>query len=235
MKTVDINCKGYSVKADVYEGDQSSPILLSLIGRTSNRKRRQYSNFFPRVASDLGITTVIFDYSGHGDSPFDLAELCNAQHSLEVITVYDWIAAHYPNRKIFVLGSSYGCYMAARLYNFRKVEGIIFRAPAIYDSDEFYTKMKDENQANTDAFRKNSDMMRSHPYFRNAKRLNGRVLVVVHEDDEQIPKEVTDVYSKVFEGETVIAKGYKHSLNDSNDEEVENYNEIIFDWLKQNT
>lgn len=68
-KTLDIECVGYAVKADIYEGSSDGAILLSLIGRTSKRTKQRYYDFLPRLSKELGITTVIFDYTGHGDSP----------------------------------------------------------------------------------------------------------------------------------------------------------------------
>ncbi|MEK9196180.1 MAG: alpha/beta fold hydrolase, partial [Patescibacteria group bacterium] len=153
-KTIDIQCVGYSVKTDIYEGSEDGVILLSLIGRTSRRTKQRYYDFFPRLAQELGITTVIFDYTGHGDSPFDIEELSPAQHFLEVITVFDWIKEKYPNRKVFVIGSSYGGFLATQLTKYRKFESLILRAPSIYEPSEFYTLKKNEDREATQVFRR---------------------------------------------------------------------------------
>lgn len=233
MKTIDIDCLSYALKADVYEGDDHSPIVLSLIGRTSQRKKRQYVNFFPRLASDLGITTVIFDYSGHGESPLNFDDVRPAQHSLEVVTVFDWIMKNYPGRKIFVIGSSYGGYMAARLFNFRKVDGLIFRAPAMYDSDHFYDLLVDQVSAATQDFRNNKELVDAHPYLRSAPEFEGDVLVITHEHDEHIPRVVTDVFRDRFNAQEVVIPNITHSLDDTTEIQIEQYNQIIFDWLQK--
>ena len=226
MKTIEIDCLTYSVKADIYEGDDTSPILLSLIGRTSQRKKRQYVNFFPRLANDLGITTIIFDYSGHGESPLNFDDIRPAQHSLEVVTVFDWIKENYPNRKIFVIGSSYGGYLAARLSNFRRMDGLIFRAPAMYDSDDFYNLLADQVSAATQDFRNDRELVNAHPYLRNASEFEGDVLVITHEHDEHIPRVVTDVFKERFDAKEIIVPNITHSLDDASDEQIEAYNRM---------
>ena len=235
MKSLDIECVGYAVKADVYEGASDKPVVLSLIGRTSHRKKRQYVHFFPRLADELGITSVVFDYSGHGDSPYEIGDIRPAQHALEVVTVYDWIAHHYSERKIYVIGSSYGGYMTARLFNFRHIDGIIFRAPAMYNSDYFYTKLKDQSEESWAALRRNRDAMAAHPFLRSAGEYEGEVLLLTHENDELITVEVTDTYREAFHADEIIVPETPHSLDGVSDEKIARYNQIIYDWLAQRT
>ncbi len=233
--TTDIECTGYSVKADIYEGDKDGAVLLSLIGRTSKRTKQRYYDFLPRLAQELGITSVIFDYTGHGDSPFDIKELSPAQHFLEVITVFDWMKQQYPDRKFFVIGSSYGGFLATQLTKYRKFDGLILRAPAIYKPSEFYTMMKNENRDATQAFRRNSDALAKHPLLARASQFEGNVLLVVHENDEQIPKETTDAYANAFKPETILVEGVTHSLDNVTEQQVADYNQKIFDWLGRYT
>lgn len=233
-KTIDIDCKGYSVKTDIYQGKEDGAILLSLIGRTSKRTKQRYYDFLPRLAKELGITTVIFDYSGHGDSPYDIQELCSAQHFLEVITVFDWIKSQYPNRKVFVIGSSYGGFLATQLTKYRKFDGLVLRAPAIYRPQDFYTLMKNEDRNATQDFRRNQELLSKHPLLARAKNFEGKVLLVVHENDEQIPKETTDAYANAFSPEVILVKGVTHSLDNVTEQQVDEYNQQIFDWFSKN-
>lgn len=230
--TTDIECTGYSVKADIYEGSDDGAVLLSLIGRTSRRTKQRYYDFLPRLATELGITTVIFDYTGHGDSPFDIKELSPAQHFLEVITVFDWLKAKYPNRKVFVIGSSYGGFLATQLTKYRKFDGLILRAPAIYKPSDFYTLKKNEDREATQAFRRDAEALGKHPLLARASKFEGKVLLVVHENDEQIPKETTDAYANAFKSEVILVKGVTHSLDNVTEQQVNAYNQRIFDWLK---
>ncbi len=232
--TMDIDCVGYAVKADIYNGDENGAVLLSLIGRTSKRTKQRYYDFLPRLAEELGITTVIFDYSGHGDSPFDIEELSPAQHFLEVVTVFDWIKEKYPDRKIFVIGSSYGGFLATQLTKYRKFNGLILRAPALYRPFDFYTLMKNEDRKATQMFRRDIEALAKHPLLARASKFEGRVLLVVHEKDEQIPKETTDAYENAFKPEVIIVEGVSHSLDNVSAQQIDEYNQQIFDWLASN-
>jgi uncharacterized protein len=229
--TLDIECVGYAVKADIYEGSKDGAVLLSLIGRSSRRTKQRYYDFLPRLATELGITTLIFDYTGHGDSPFAVEDLSPAQHFLEVITVFDWIKQQYPDRKVFVIGSSYGGFMATQLTQYRAFDGLILRAPAIYRPADFYTLKKYEDRDATMAFRRDSDALAKHPLLARAAQFKGDVLLVVHTKDEQIPKETTDAYAHAFQSE-LIEEDVAHSLDKTSEQQVSDYNQKIFNWLE---
>lgn len=233
MKTLDIPLNGYAVKADIYEGSENGAILLSLIGRTSRRTKQRYYDFLSSLASELGITSVIFDYTGHGDSPFDIEDISPAQHFLEVIAVFDWIKENYPNRKVFVIGSSYGGFLATQLTKYREFDGLVLRAPAIYKPSDFYTLKKNEDREATQEFRRNAEALATHPLLARASKFKGKVLLVVHENDEQIPKETTDAYANAFKPEVFLEKGVSHSLDNVTEQQVADYNQRIFDWLKK--
>lgn len=233
-KTLDVQCVGYALKADIYEGDSDSAILLWLIGRTSKRNKQRYREFLPRIAQQLDITSVIFDYSGHGDSPFNIEDLSPAQHFLEVITIFDWIKAKYPNQKVFVIGSSYGGFLATQLTKYRKFDGLILRAPAIYRPSDFYTLKKNEDREGTQAFRRDVESLAKHPLLARASSFEGDVLLVVHENDEIIPAQTTDAYAKAFKSEVIVAKDVTHSLDNSTQQQIAEYNKMIFDWLAEN-
>lgn len=232
--TTDIQCVGYAVRADIYKGSDDGAILFSLIGRTSKRTKQRYYDFLPSLSKELGITTIIFDYTGHGDSPFDIEELSPAQHFLEVITVFDWIKESYPNRKVFVIGSSYGGFLATQLTKYRKFDGLILRAPAIYKPSDFYTLKKNEDREGTLAFRRDAEALSKHPLLARASKFEGKVMLVVHEKDEQIPKETTDAYANAFKPKVILVKGVTHSLDNVTQQQVDDYNKKVFDWLSEN-
>ena len=232
--TVDISCKGYAVKADIYNSSKDGLVALVLIGRTSRRTKKRYNDFLSYLANEMGITCVIFDYSGHGNSPFEINELSPAQHFLEVITVFDWMKAKFPNRKFFVFGSSYGGFLATQLTKYRKFDTLVLRAPAIYIPNDFYTLKINENREKTQIFRRDVKALSVHPLLFRASKFDGKVLLVVHEKDEQIPKETTDAYANAFNPDTIVIKDATHSLDNFSQKQIQDYNQQIFDWLAKN-
>ncbi len=233
--TFDIECTGYAVKSDWYETDNTDEIILSLIGWTSNRKN--YNDILSAICSDTGKSALVFDYSGHGDSPFNVNTTRPAQHFLEVTCVFDWLKQKYPKAKVTVMGTSYGGFLAVQLTKYRTFDNLILRVPAIYQPSDFYTLNEqinsDEAWAAKDAFRRDVEALARHPLLGRASSFKGRVLVVVHEKDEQVPKETTDAYINAFNAETYVAKGFPHSIFNQTREELDAYQNTISEWLKK--
>ncbi len=232
-KTIDINCGDYSVKADVYDAGINGPVALFLIGRTSSRSKPRYHQFLPRLAKELGISSVIFDYSGHGDSPLTIEERSSAQHLEEVLAVFDWAKIKYPKGKFFVFGSSYGGFLATHLSQQRDFDILTLQAPAIYRPSDFDVTYKNEDDQKTFDFRRNPAELSKHPLLKNAAKFQGKVLLIVHQRDERIPKEVTDVYANAFNCK-VILENVPHSLGQATKEEAAHYNQVVVDWIKDN-
>lgn len=233
--TFDIECTGYAVKTDWYETKNTDEIILSLIGWTSNRKR--YNDILSAICAKTGKSALVFDYSGHGDSPFDVNTTRPAQHFLEVIYVFDWIKEKYPNAKITVMGTSYGGFLAVQLTKYRTFDNLMLRVPAIYQPSEFYTLNEkintDEAWAAKDAFRRDVEALSKHPLLGRASSFKGRTLVVVHENDEQVPKETTDAYINAFNADVYVAKGFPHSIYNQTREELTEYQNKISEWLNK--
>lgn len=232
MQTVKIPCVGYDVTADIYgDGEPGDLLILSLIGRTSNRSKQQYSRLFNRLDKDLGAISVVFDYSGHGESPFNIDDMTQAQHFSEVITVFDWMQKQYPNRTTIVIGSSYGGPHATRLLQYRKFNGILLRAPAIYMPDTFYTKKKDEDREQTDAYRKDTEQLAKNPLLIEAAKFKGQRLLIVHGADAIIPTQVTDAYADAINPEVETIPDLPHSLDDATPEQMDEYLDIMYSFF----
>ena len=238
-----IECTGYSIAADLAVGDDSEHILLVLHGYHSSKTRQQH--FTQSMKEMTGTSTLAIDLSGHGESPFELRNTRPAQHFLEVICAFDWIEKTYPHARISVSGSSYGGFLAVQLTKYRKFDNLILRAPAIYTPSSFYdpwsNRIDNTNQYDKKiaAFRKNRDTLAKHPLLGRAASFEGRTLVVVHEDDETIPRETTDAYIHAFSADSFVAPSMTHSIDHAiaigviDESDLRTYEESIAKWLKQ--
>ena len=235
MKTFQIACSGYTVDADWYDGQNPDEILLTLIGWTSNRKR--YGDILPPLIEKTGMSALVFDYSGHGDSKLDLSKTRPAQHFLEVIYVFDWLKEQYPNAKITVMGTSYGGFMATQLTKYREFDRLILRVPAIYRPEDFYTLNSqlnsDEGWAAKAAYRKDAEALAKHPLLARAARFKGKSLVIVHEHDQSVPTETTDAYIKTFGADVYLAKGFPHGFHEAPQELIPAYLDNVAGWLSK--
>jgi len=234
MKTLEIPCVGYSVVADWYEGKSTDKILLSLIGWQSSRKK--YDDILSAIVGQTGMSALVFDYSGHGDSPFKAEDTRPAQHFLEVICVFDWLKAQYPDAEISVMGSSFGSFLGVQLTKYREFANLILRAPSIYRPQDFYNLAPYVHQTPaTIAFRTDKEALAKHPLLARASEFKGKTLVAAHENDEYIPQDVIDAYVGVFNAELYVAKGFPHSIADQPKEQKEAYQKVIANWLKGNS
>lgn len=237
MNTLAIPCITYSLNAEWYEGVSTQHILLVLMGYGSTRAKQ-----VPLVSAlvrNTGMSALVIDYSGHGDSPFSLEETRPAQHFMEVICAYDWIKRTYPDSSISVMGASFGGYLASRLVRYREVNKLLLRVPAIYEESEFYTpgrgRLRGEEgyQTKANLYRKNTQRLLHHPVLKNADAFKGETLVVIHENDDLIPPETTAAYTQAFNAKTYVAKGFHHSINESpiNDVQLLEYQNYLSEWL----
>jgi len=239
-KTFEIACAGYSIKADWYEGKNTDQVMLVLQGFTSSRSRQKvFTNF---MVDAIGISALVIDYSGHGESPFELKDTRPAQHVLEIVYAFDWIREHYPNANITVIGNSYGSFLATHLAHYRSFKNLVLRAPAIYKPEALYdlwlTRFNDEGAYRDTivTYRTNSAEMNANPLLATKDLpFQGKVLVVVHENDEIVPRQTSDAYIRAFDADSFIAEGFTHAVSQSDvtEQQLQSYHQHIADWLKE--
>ena len=229
---VDIQCVGYSVKAELYEGSADRAVLV-LIGFTSEKDK--YQNLANSIVAQTRSTVLVLNYSGHGESPFDIQDIMPAQNFLEAITAFDWLKEKYPQAKITVIGTSYGGFMATQLTEYRSFEQLILRVPALYEPDNFYTRWRDSNIEKRHEYRLHAPDLDQHPLLKRARDFKGRTLVILHENDEVCPIHSTQPFINAFKADSWIAPRLRHSFWGSNISETEeaNYNKQITDWMKR--
>lgn len=233
IKELQIPCVGYSINADWYEGETTDEILLVLIAWNSTRAK--YQDITEHMVKSTGMSALVVEYAGFGESPFDVMNIRPVQHFLDAITAFDWLKEQHPNSRISVMGTSYGGYMATQLTKYRDFDNLVLRVPAIYIPKDFYALNKDINRRDERTYRQDKEMLNTHPLFNRASKFKGRTLVVVHEFDESIPKETTDKYIEMFKADTYLAKGFKHSFNvNAPADDKLAYKNAISDWLNVN-
>lgn len=230
----DIPVLGYSVKADFYKGSAANKAALFLIGYQSDRARQR--EFIESLVNSTGYSVLVFDFSGMGDSPFNLDDTTPAQHFLETIYAFDWLKANNPNAELTVIGSSYGGYMAAQLTKYRRFNKLVLRVPAIYRLEDFYSPQALIHTPESRAIRSNNEQLAKHPIITRATAYKGKTLVVVHGKDDAIPKETTDAYIKAFNADVYTQPEFVHSLGDPANpkDKFTHYQQAIANWINNN-
>mgnify|MGYP000361326315 CR=1 FL=1 len=236
-----IDCLGYSLAADWYEGNEED-IIVVFPAYTSSKAR--IKDIVQTLCEDTGCAALVFDYTGHGESPFELRDTRPAQHFLEAITVFDLIKSKYPNARITVFGTSYGSFLATQLTKYREFDRLILRVPGIYRPSAFYDtwayRLDNTESYNEDilAYRSDEEEVSKHPLFARASSFKGKTLVVVHDDDEVIPKATSNVFIKAFNAESFVEPGFIHNIGDAinedrvSQEQLSAYKQKYVNWLK---
>lgn len=231
MKKIEINCVAYSIVADLYDNG-SDKIMLALPGWMSSKAG--YEPLVSFIVDEAKTSALVIDYTGHGESPFDAMEIRPAQHFLEVITAFDWIKEHFPHAEISVMGYSYGGQMAMRLTEYRDFAKLVLQVPTIFAPRSFYSLNKNIDRQQERRNRKDQELLSSHPLLARTTEFEGRTLVMWHELDDNVPKELADKYIEIFRADSYLAKGWGHGFNDeASEQEQLAYKKAITDWLNK--
>ncbi len=229
---VKIHTTGYDLCADWYKTDKDH-VLLVLPGFTSTKKK--YEDLVSCLVERTGFSALVLDYAGHGESPFVLDNLSRADNFSDAVAAFDWLAKNYADKKITVMGTSYGGFHAAYLTKFRRFQNVIFRVPASYPEETLYTKLGDMKDAHSASYRNNPDNYVDHWLFTHTDSVKGRALVITHEFDTVCPPVATKPFAAAFSADTWEAPGFKHGFGESNvtEHQIDEYYQKIADWLHE--
>lgn len=242
IKQTTIDCLGYSLAADWYEGSEED-IIIVFPAYTSSKAR--IKDITLTLCEATGCSALVFDYSGHGESPFELRDTSPARHFLEAITTFDSVKSQYPNARITVFGTSYGSFLATQLTKYRNFDRLILRVPGIYKPHSFYDtwayRLDNTEAYNKDifAYRSDESEIAKHPLFARAGSFPGKTLVVVHDNDEVIPKATSNVFIKTFNADSFVEPDFIHNIGDAINEErvskdvLESYKQKFVNWLEK--
>ena len=231
-KQISIPITGYEIQADWYKGTDQGAVLLTFVGFSSNKMRN--SEFVANVVEQTGLSALVVDLSGHGESSFDLKKTTPAQHLMEAAKAYDWIRATYPNRTIHVMGTSYGGFMAAYLTRFRAVTKLVLRTPAIYEPKDFYTPHQFIDKITVREYRKDMMAVEKHPLFLQDALQQPATLLIVHGEDKDIPSATSEVYQSKFDATVYTAEGFAHAFRDASNpqDQIPAYYQAVTTFLK---
>ena len=231
MKKVTIDCTGYQIAADLYEQDQDK-VLLVLPGFTSSKQN--YKPLVEAIIERTNTSALVIDYSGHGESPFDIQDITITENFSEVVRAYDWLRQQYPDTPIDVMGTSYGGYFAAKLATVREVRKLIMRVPANYDPKDLYTPWRELDQEQIrNVYRVDPNNFTKHPVLDAAQNFKGQAYLLTHELDEACPRPCTDPFAAAFKAEAWEAKGFMHGFGATkpSPQQMNEYQDKLGEWL----
>jgi pimeloyl-ACP methyl ester carboxylesterase len=186
-----------------------SPAILFVHGQGSSQ-----AGYLPRakaLTEQLDVTCLIFDLTGHGESPM-LANVTARDHLNDCEVAFDALANHpgVDAHRIGVCGASYGGYLSALLSGRRDVARLLLRAPGLYADAAIDTPLDRRSSSSSDAA--------ASQLFAGLDQSRAGVLIVESEYDELIPHSVIEAYLRECpRANHKVLRGARHALSEADE------------------
>jgi len=198
--------------------------------------QRQYIARAREIAA-LGCMCLTFDLYGHAATANFRASATPEQNCSDVLSAYDLLVGmtNVDPRRIGVIGSSYGGYLAAILTKTRPVRWLGLRAPALY-LDEDWTKPKlSIDRTRLMEYRLQSIKPEGNQALSACADFSGDVLLVESENDLIVPAQVGIDYRTAFANARSLTyrriEDADHALSESRWQQA--YTGLLVSWARQ--
>ncbi len=165
----------------------TSPRVLVLHGAGNSNRGR-----FQMLREELfakGISSVAFDFVGHGDTGGDLKSSSLSSRTRQACRVVDALNLQQP---FSVIGASMSAYTSVKLLEHFQIKSLILLVPAMYTSQAYTTPF---NRGFSDIIRQPQSWVQSDAW-RILADYTGRLLIVAGENDQIIPR---DVINRIYD------------------------------------
>ncbi|UCD79065.1 MAG: alpha/beta fold hydrolase [Desulfobacterales bacterium] len=228
---IQVGFENHTLIGDVLS-DGSPPRLMVLHGAGNSCRQR-----FQLLREELfaaGISSLAFDFVGHGDTGGDLKSSSlrsRTRQARRVIDSFNW------QQPFSVIGASMSAYTAVKLLAHYQIKRLVLLVPAMYSAQAEAVAF---NRGFTEIIRQPQSWMNSDAWDILAQ-YTGRLLIVAGENDTIIPRGVINkIYDSAVNSsarELYIAPNASHfvftDLRSDNPEEFEHIFSRICKTLKE--
>lgn len=165
----------------------NSPRLLVLHG-AGNSNRGRFRTLREELLTQ-GISSVAFDFVGHGDTGGNLKNSSLSSRTRQACRVVDSLNLPQP---LAVIGASMSAYIAVKLLEHFQIKSLVLLVPAMYASQAYTTPF---NRGFSDIIRQPQSWIQSDAW-RLLAGYTGRLLIVAGENDQIIP---CDVINRIYD------------------------------------
>lgn len=179
---IQVNFEAHTLIGDIIAQNNSPQVLVLHGAGDSNRGR------FRMLREELfakGISSVAFDFVGHGDTGGDLKSSSLSSRTQQACGVVDSLNLQQP---FSVIAASMSAYTSVKLLQHYQIKSLILLVPAMYTSQAYTIPF---NQGFTDIIRRPQSWIRSDAW-RILADYTGRLLIIAGENDRIIPRDVID-------------------------------------------
>lgn len=187
QKSFRFSIQGEEIATTILSKDslpEQKPRFVFLHGGGNGTKERIYNIASPLL--DNNVNLLAFDFSGQGESTGDLKKSSLQKRTQEANEIVHQFASTDP---LIMCGASMGGFIAIKMLENHSIETLILFCPALYDA-KAYTVPFDAGF---------TEIIRTPYSWRNAdvfevlRKFQGKLLIVIGEEDEIIPSEVIEL------------------------------------------
>ena len=184
-----IGFEGHTLVGDVISGDQAPRVLVLHGAGDSHRGRFQWLR---EKLLSRGISSVAFDFMGHGDTGGDLKSSSLGSRTRQACCIVEALNMQQP---LAVIGASMSAYTAVKLLEHYDVAKLILLVPAMYSAEAYNIPF---NKGFTEIIRRPNSWNHSDAW-QLLTQYTGRLLVIAGENDKVIPPTViTTIYDSAI-------------------------------------
>lgn len=230
----DVVVGGRRLAGTLLTPDKRLPAFLFIHGWAGNQG--QYLRRAREIAA-LGCMCLTFDLQGHADTEGDQGTVTREDNLADVLAAYDLLAGKpgVDPRRIGVIGSSYGAYLAAIAADQRPVRWLGLRVPALYLDEEWTVPKQKLDKTKIATYRRGLVRPEENRALSACAGFKGDVLIVESEHDKIVPHPTVTNFREAFENAhsltyRVIA-GADHALSEQPWQEA--YTSILLNWATE--
>lgn len=172
----------HHLKGDVLSHAETDPAQLVILHGAGLGTRDRFRPFRTCLAQQ-GISSLVFDFIGHGETGGCLSESSLQRRTEQACAVIETMGITCP---FSLLGSSMGGYIAVKLLEIYSIENLILFVPAMYHPAAYAVPF---GEAFTQVIRQPNSWVASDAW-RILETFRGRLLLVVAGQDDVIPQDV---------------------------------------------
>ena len=179
---IQVDFESHTLIGDILSAGNSPRVLVLHGAGNSNRGR------FQMLREELfakGISSVTFDFVGHGDTGGDLKSSSLSSRTRQVCRIVDALNLQQP---LSVIGASMSAYTSVKLLEHFHIKSLILLVPAMYTSQAYSVPF---NRGFSDIIRQPQSWVQSDAW-RLLADYTGRLMIVAGKNDQVIPRAVID-------------------------------------------
>ena len=211
---------------------EKNPAVLFIHGWGSNQTKNIER---AKELAQAGHICLTIDLRGHGESEGDFKTLSRADHLVDVLAAYDFLASQrgVDSENIAVVGASYGGYLAILLSSERPIRQLVLRVPANYKDEGFDEPTYEARKVfDIREYRETEMTHEGNRALYAASLFRGNVYIIESEKDEIIPHQTIINYKNAFKKAVSrkysLMQGTFHGLTGEN---LKKYDQLLLSYL----